>query len=138
MPRTPLAAVVCIGLLAGCGSGAKTTGTPGSASAAGNSTPARASQEFASLAHTPLTLGPPPEGSHYDAVNHVFLQRLATLLGHYVERQGLHSVNVTCTASVATQATCRASGIRGSGKLSSATVRVSIDRTSGRLSIAVK
>jgi hypothetical protein len=135
MPRKLLAAVVCIaGLVAGCGSGSKTSTTSKSTSASGKSAPGTSgSPAIASVAQAALTMGPPPAGSRYNAVDHAFLQRLATILGHQLEGRGLSGVNVTCTASIASRATCNATGTSVQGQASSGTLTVGIDRTTGQL-----
>jgi hypothetical protein len=135
MPRKLLAAVVCIaGLVAGCGSGSKASTTSQLTSASSKSMPATStSPAIESLAQAALTMGPPPAGSRYNAVDHAFLQRLATILGHELESRGLSSVNVTCTASIASRATCNASGTSLQGQGSSGTLAVGIDRTTGQL-----
>lgn len=137
MRRKLFAAVMCIaGFVAGCGSVSKTATTSESSSTGSKSTPAASpppSSSIASLAGSPVTIGPPPPGTRYDAVNHSFLQRLATILGHEFESRGFHNVNVTCSSSAIDRATCKASGIGDQGQSSSGTLKVTIDRTTGKL-----
>jgi hypothetical protein len=140
MRRNLLAAVLCLaGLVAGCGSAAKTATTSSSSSGSSKHTSARltpARSAIASLLQSPATVGPPPPGTRYNAVNHGFLERLATVLGHSLESQGLHNVNVTCTASVPARAKCSANGTSGGGQSTSGTLTVMIDRATGDLRLA--
>ncbi len=119
MRTRSLAVATCLaGLVAGCGSGSSKTQTS-------------APPAISGLPRT-LALGSPPSGTSYTAVNHAFLQRLATVLGHSLESEGLHSVNVTCTASVPQRAICQANGVSDRGQPVSGSLRVRIDRKTGQ------
>ena len=134
MRRTTWAAVACIAAIAaGCGSSPQTTPTTPPTTPAGATT---GSGSGGAMAHTgPVgTIGPPTTGS-YDARKPGVTERIDSALVKYFSTKGFTGVTAICTTSNPTTTSCRVTGTNSSGKTSSAVLTISLNATTGLLTV---
>lgn len=133
MPRAPLVVIACAaGLVAGCGSGAKThttaSGRAPTVSAAKSSGPPMATVG-------PAGTLPRSTSNGYRATSGSVLLNLRVALVRFFTSKGFSGVTVHCRAVNAGVASCDIAGMNRSDQSSANTVTLTVNQTNGALRI---